>query len=98
MIPWNHVSNISVCVFYSREDLKLTGRNLRATGEDVPLQGSEYADDTLLFECHDDIVNGSRLLLRHFDLFGMEVHTGELNPRTASKTNSVLPKTSILRP
>ena len=87
MISWNCVSNVPVCVFRSKEDLKLTGRNFRVTGEDVPLQDSEYADDTgLLFECRNDIVNGSRLLLRHFDLFGMEVHTGALNPRTTSKT------------
>lgn len=87
MITWNRVSNIPICLFRSKEDFKLTGRNFRVTGEDVPLQDSEYADDTgLLFECRFDIVNGSRLFLRHFDLFGMEVHTGALSPRTASKT------------
>jgi len=87
MISWNKVCNIPVCVFRTKEDLKLTGRNFRATGEDLPLQDSEYADDTgLIFANRNDITIGSRCLLNHFASFGMEVHTGAIEPRTASKT------------
>jgi len=87
MISWNKVCNIPVCVFRTKEDLKLTGRNFRATGEDLPLQDSEYADDTgLIFANRNVITIGSRCLLNHFASFGMEVHTGAIEPRTASKT------------
>ena len=45
MITWRSTSKIPVCLFKSK-DAVMTGRSYRAYGEDLPLQDSEYTDDT----------------------------------------------------
>ena len=73
--------------FYSKNDAKLTGRSYRARGEKVLLLDSEYADETdILFDNREDITNGVNSIATHFARFGMEVHTGKIEPRGDSKT------------
>ena len=48
MITQRNTSKLSVCIFKTKEDAVMTGRSYRAYGEDLPLQDSEYADDTAL--------------------------------------------------
>ena len=73
--------------FYSKNDAKLTGRSYRARGEKVLLLDSEYADETdILFDNREDITNGVNSIAIHFARFGMEVHTGKIEPRGDSKT------------
>ncbi|XP_066928721.1 uncharacterized protein [Clytia hemisphaerica] len=65
----------------------MTGRRTTTKGEDFELPDSEYADDTaLLFESRDHIQQGATSITVHFDRFGMEIHTGAINPKSDSKT------------
>ena len=65
----------------------MTGRSYRAYGEEFPVQDSEYADDTaVVFDTRNDLEAGIPLILDHFARFGMEVHTGPIEPRDDSKS------------
>ena len=87
MITWRNTSDIPVCLFKTKEDAIMTGRSYRAYGEDLPLQDSEYADDTaLIFGSRADTKTGIRQSMSHFARFGMEVHSGPLESREDSKS------------
>ena len=59
MITWKATNNVTACIFYSKNDAKLTGPSYRARGEKVLLLDSEYADDTaILFDNREDLTNG----------------------------------------
>ena len=65
----------------------MTGRSYRAYGEEFALNDSEYADDTaLVFGSRSDCVTGIPLCMKHFARFGMEVHSGPIEPRESSKS------------
>ena len=84
MITWTATNNVTVCIFYSKNDAKLTGRSYRVRGENVLLLDAEYADDTaILFDNHEDLNNDVNNFVTRL---GMEVHTGKIEPRGDSKT------------
>ena len=87
MITWKLTSNIKACIFKTKRDFILTGRSFRARGEDLPLLDSEYADDTaIIFNSRDDLTNGVCSIIAHFASFGMEVHSGKIEPKEDSKS------------
>ena len=49
LITWKPTSNVTTCIFYGKNNAKLTGRSYRARGEKVLLLDSEYADDQAIF-------------------------------------------------
>ena len=88
MITWKATNNVTACIFYSKNDAKLTGPSYRARGEKVLLLDSEYADDTaILFDNREDLTNGVNRVVTHFTQFGMEVHTEKIEPRGELKTD-----------
>ena len=65
----------------------MTGRSHRAYGEEFSLNDSEYADDTaLIFDCRIDCETRTPLCMNHFARYGMEVHSGPIEPRDSSKS------------
>ena len=90
MITWRTAYDGSLCIFRSKPDFILTGRSVRAYGEEFALSDSEYADDTaLLFDSRASLEYGAPLLITHFARFGMEVHSGTKvirQKRSKSKT------------
>ena len=87
MITWRNTSKIAPCIFKTKKDAIMTGRSYRAYGEDLPLQDSEYADDTaLIFGSREDTASGIAESMSHFARFGMEVHSGPVEPREDSKS------------
>ena len=53
MITWRATINLSMCVFKSKNDTKMTDRSYRAYGEEFNIHDSEYADNTaLVFDSH----------------------------------------------
>ena len=88
MISWRAAHNRPVCIFRTKEDFVLTGRRHNTKGEDFGLEDSEYADDTaVLFESRENVEEFTPLLIAHFQRFGMEVHTGDINqPNKPPKT------------
>ena len=91
------MNNVTACIFYSKNDAKLTGRSYRARGEKVLLLDSEYAEDTaILFDNHEDLTNDVNNIVTHFARFGMEVHTGKIEPRGESKLTFYFVQNSVL--
>ena len=88
MITWRSSVDRPLCVFRSKEDFVMTGRRPQTKGTDFTFGDSEYADDTaVLFPTRDDLEHYTPLLLKHFERFGMEVHTGDkTQPDKPSKT------------
>ena len=87
IITWRVTTNIPLCIFRTENDAKMTGRSYRAYGEEFALNDSEYADDTaLVFGSRSDCVTGIPLCMKHFARFGMEVHSGPIEPRESSKS------------
>ena len=87
MITWRATSSVPACIFRSKKDVVMTGRSYRAYGEEFSFQDSEYADDTaIIFESRYDLEIGVPLIMNHFVRFGMEVHSGPLQPREESKS------------
>ena len=87
MITWRAQCNIPACIFRSKMDVTLTGRSYRAYGEEFPMQDLEYADDTaVIFDSRDNLVEGVRNIMSQFARFGMEVHSGPIEPRDDSKS------------
>ena len=63
-------NNVMASIFYSKNDVKLTGRSYRARGEKVLLLDSEYADDTaILFANCEDLTNGVNSIVTYFARF-----------------------------
>ena len=87
MIAWKSTNNVAASIFYSKNDAKLTGRSYRARDEKILLLDSEYAENTaILFDNCEDLTNGVNSIVTHFPRFGMEVHTGKIEPGDESKT------------
>ena len=87
MITWRMKSDTPVCTFQTKMDCKLTGRSLRARGEELSFIDSEFADDTaVIFNSRGDLENGIFGLLEHFHRFGMEIHTGQIESKGLSKS------------
>ena len=75
------------CLFYSKNDAKITGRSFKSKGGQFELSDSEYAGDTAaIFNDRSDLVEGVNSIKSYFSRFGTETHTGMLHPRTSSKT------------
>lgn len=60
----------------------MTWRSYEAYGEEFPFQNSEYADDTaIIYKIRYDLEIGRPfIIINHFVRFGMEVHSGPLQP------------------
>ena len=87
MITWKLTTDIPACIFKTKRDFILTGRSFRARGEDLPPLDSEYADDTaILFNSRDYLTKGVCSIVSHFARFGMEVHSGKIEPKEDSKS------------
>ena len=87
MITWRATTNTPLCVFRTKNDAKMTGRSYRAYGDEFSLNDSEYADDTaLIFDSRTDCETGIPLCINHFARFGMEVHSGPIEPKETSKS------------
>ena len=88
MITWRSAVDRPLCMFRSKEDFVLTGRRPQTKGTDFSFGDSEYADDTaVLFPTRESLEYYTPLLFKHFERFGMEVHTGDKNqPDKPSKT------------
>jgi len=71
-----------MCAFRIKNDAKMTGRSHRAYGEELFIHhDSEYADDTaLIFDSRNDPEEGIPLCMQHFARFGMEIHSGPVEP------------------
>ena len=88
MISWRKLYDRPLCMFKTKNDFCLTGRNVNSSGTDFDVADSEYADDTaVLYESRNDLVIYTPLWLRHFNRFAMEVHVGDVAlPDKPSKT------------
>ena len=79
MTSWRSTSDQPNCVFLSRHDDVLTGRKHTTNGDKFVLDDSEYADDTAaLFVSRQAIQKYAPLRVKHFALFGMEIHVGDV--------------------
>ena len=59
----------------------MTGRRFDAKGEEFTFGDSEYADDTGLAFCsREDVEAQTPRVMVHFADWGMEIHTGVLDP------------------
>ena len=68
-------------------DVILTGRSYQEYGEDFALLDSKYVDDTeVLFDSREHLTEGIYSIMSHFTRFGMEVHSGKIEPREDSKS------------
>ena len=66
-----------VCIFHSKLDYILTGRQSFERGEEVVVPDSEYADDTaVLFTSRESLVTSTPLMIVHFARYGMSIHVG----------------------
>lgn len=88
LITWRSAYKRPLCIFRSKEDFVLTGRRHQAKGSEFSVDDSLYADDTgVLFTSRASLEEFTPLLLKHFERFGMEVHTGHYDqPDKPSKT------------
>ena len=77
MDTWRSTTATSPCIFLTSLDLKLTARTHKSRGEILLFRDSEYADDAAtLFDSRSDASTGISELIRTFERFGMELHTG----------------------
>ena len=73
METWRTTHAYEVCAFRTRDDFKMTGRNINATGDDFSVPDSLYADDTGLPFCsRADLEQQTPLLMTHFADWGMD--------------------------
>ena len=86
-ISWKKRPGRVPCVYRTKEDFVLTGRSFRAKGTEFEFDDSEYADDAaFLFSSRSSLANDTPCLMKHCADWGMEVHAGDRNAGTASKT------------
>jgi len=77
MEAWRAEDTYDLCIFRSRDDYTMTGRQPTAHGDDFAIVDSEYADDTALpFASRKDVEEQTPKVLKHFKRWGMEVHEG----------------------
>ena len=70
MTTWKTTNNVTVCIFYSKNDTKLTGCSYRVRGENVLLRDSEYAHDTaILLDNHEELTNDVNSIVTQFARF-----------------------------
>ena len=87
MITWKVDCDIPACAFKTKMDVILTGRSYQAYGEEFPLLDSKYSDDTaVLFDLREHLADGVYSIMSHFTRFGMEVHSGKIEPREDRKS------------
>jgi hypothetical protein len=89
MMSWRqkHNDKEELCVYRSKPDFKMTGRNGGAKRDEFTLQDSEYADDTaFLSPSRDTTAEAIPLIYAHFMLWGMEVHKGKTGSGKVSKS------------
>ena len=81
METWRETSDYELCTFRTRDDYQMTGRRSTAAGEEFTIGDSEYADDTGLAFCtRTDVEEQTPLIMSHFSKWGMEIHSGILDP------------------
>ena len=88
MTSWRATSDQPHCLFLSKHDDILTGRKHTSRGDEYAVDDSEYADDTgMLFVSRQALDKYAPLLVKHFAIFGMEIHVGDVRtPEKKSKT------------
>mmetsp|Transcript_64854 Transcript_64854/g.193832 ORF Transcript_64854/g.193832 Transcript_64854/m.193832 type:complete len:601 (-) Transcript_64854:243-2045(-) len=81
METWRAEHTYDLCIFRSRDDYTMTGRQPTAHGDDFAIVDSEYADDTALpFASRKDVEEQTPEVITHFSRWGMEVHFGIYAP------------------
>lgn len=91
MITWRVAYNRPLCIYRTKKDFVMTGRRPRTKGSEFAVGDSEYADDAaVLFATRESLEECIPVLLKHFERFGMEVHTGHADQPDKP------PKTEIL--
>lgn len=100
MQVWHSIDKRQLCIFFTKQDFYLTGRNYQARGEQFSLPDSQYADDTaILFTTRESLEDTVPTLMAHFAKFGLEIHVG--HPGKKSKTEVLFvpaPKNTYIDP
>ena len=77
METWRSEHTYDLCIFRTRDDFTMTGRQPTANGDDFSISDSEYADDTgMPFPSRATLDEQTPNVVTHFDRWGMEVHSG----------------------
>ena len=81
METWRSEHTYDLCIFRTRDDFQMTGRQPTASGDDFSISDSEYADDTgMPFPSRAVLDEQTPNVVAHFDRWGMEVHSGVKAP------------------
>ena len=77
METWRSEHSYELCIFRTRDDFKMTGRQPTAHGDEFAITDSEYADDTgLPFPSRAVVEEQTPNVIVHFGRWGLEVHSG----------------------
>ena len=77
METWRAEHTYDLCLFRTRDDFTMTGRQPTAHCDDFAITDSEYADYTgLPFTSRKDVEEQTPKVVKHFGRWGMEVHEG----------------------
>lgn len=100
MITWRATHPRPLCIFHSKSDFVLTGRESFDQGDEVELPDSEYADDTaVLFTSRECLELSTPLMIEHFARFGMSIHVGNQTKPSKSEVLFVsAPQTMYANP
>ena len=86
IITWRKLFDRPLCVFHTRMDFTMTGRNSCTRGDTFPIDDSEYADDTaVLFPTRDSLEQSAPDMILHFKRFGAEIHLGTADKDSKSE-------------
>ena len=86
MNTWKSQYQRPLCIFMTKEDFVMTGRQWNAEGEELSLPDSEYADDTaVLFQSREETEVYSPLLIQHFRRWGLEIHVGTAKKKSKTE-------------
>ena len=78
IITWKAEFARPLCMFRTKSDFVMTGRNINADGDDFALPDSESADDTaVLFVSRGNLAESTPVMIRHFARFSMDIHAGK---------------------
>jgi hypothetical protein len=81
METWRSEHPYELCIFRTRDEFKMTGRQPTAHGDEFAITDSEYADDTgLPFPSRAVVEEQTPKVIVHFGRWGLEVHSGVKAP------------------
>ena len=89
MESWRAEHTYPLCIMRSKPDCKLTGRRPTAGGlaDEFAVGDSLYADDSALPFCsRADVVEQTPNVMRHFERWGMEIHSKAPGAKKESKS------------